>query len=298
MKRIVGGQRKTVWVTGALVAVLVVAYAGGLFAQDSREGSNSVTGFTLFEEFRGSSSSKLGQQFTLDTSVGYNFGSHIGIDIGVPLYRFRETDFLGSTDHSWQNRLGDPYADLRLNFDTRAVNYATYLTFAIPVLEAGSFSTGRLGVDWFNHFDHSVSRYTPFVNIGIANGILDTRLLSQPYRSLQDFATQGFLFYAEGGASVRLGRLLNAGASYYQFAPSGQEKIFAQNLLVQPSGSLTVSDITHDHGATAFVRFSPARFLYIQPSYVHNIQLDDNAVTFRVGIDFRSAANRSTRPSN
>ena len=138
----------------------------------------------------------------------------------------------------------------------------------------------------------------PFVNIGIANGILDTRLLSQPYRSLQDFATQGFLFYAEGGASVRVGSHLNAGASYYQFVPSGQEKIFAQNLLVQPSGSLTVSDITHDHGATAFVRFAPTRFVYIEPSYVHNIQLDDNAVTFRVGIDLRSATSRSRGPSN
>jgi hypothetical protein len=298
MGPIVGGRRKTVWVIGAAVAVLVVVYAGGLFAQDGpAEGSYSTSGFTMFEEFRGSSSSKLGQSLTLDTSIGYNFGSHIGIDIGVPLYRSRETDFL-STDHSWQDRLGDPYADLRLTFDTRAVNYATYLTFAIPVMEAGSFSTGRLGVDWFNHFDHSFSRYTPFVNIGIANGILDTRLLSQPYRTLQNFATLGFLFYTEGGVSVRLWRRLNSGVSYYQFVPSGQEQIFAQNLRVQPSGSLTVSDITHDHGATAFVRFSPTRFIYIEPSYVHNIQLDDNAVTFRVGIDFRSATSRSRGPSN
>jgi hypothetical protein len=152
-----------------------VLYAVGLFAQDaSGEGSKSATGPTLFEEFRGSSSGKLGQSFTLDTSIGYNFGSHVGIDFGVPLYRSGETDFLG-TNHSWQNRLGDPYADIRLNFDTRALNYATYLTFAIPAQEAGSFSTGKLGVDWFNHFDHSVSRYTPFVNIGIANGILGSR---------------------------------------------------------------------------------------------------------------------------
>jgi hypothetical protein len=301
MGHIVGGRRKTVWLTGAVVAVLsLLVYARGLSAQTvtAEEGSTSATGFTWFEEFRGSSSSKLGQSLTLDTSVGFNFGSHAGIDLGVPLYRSRATDFLGTSDHSWQDRVGDPYADIRANFNDRAVDYATVLTFAIPVQEAGTFSTGRLGVDWFNHFDHSISRYTPFVNIGIANGILDTRLLNQPYRSLQNIATQGFLFYTEGGASVQLSRQVNAGASYYHFVPSGNEQIFSQNLLVQPAGSLTVSQITHDHGITTFIRLAPTRFLYIEPSFVHNFELNDNAIAFRIGMDFRSATTRTRGPSN
>ena len=292
MRRIVRGRGKTVWVTGVAVAVLVVVYAVALFAQDTAADGSSGRGFTLFEEFRVSSSSKLGQLYTLDTSIGYNFNRHIAIDIGVPLYRFRETDFL-STNHSWQDGVADPYADVRLTFANRVLNYATTLTVAFPVTAAGSFSTSRLGVDWFHHFDHSFSAFTPFLNIGIANGILDTRLLSQPYRMVQTFSTLGFLFYGEGGASVQLLPHLSIGGSYYQFQPSGREQIFAQNLLVQPIGFLSVSDITHDHGETAFIRLAPTRFLYIEPGYVNSMQLNDNAVTLRVGIDFGAAARRS-----
>src|SRR5947207_12850821 len=40
-------------------------------------------GFTAFEEFRGTTSDQ-GQVFILDTSIGYDFNSHIGFDVGAP----------------------------------------------------------------------------------------------------------------------------------------------------------------------------------------------------------------------
>ncbi len=56
------------------------------------------------------------------------------------------------------------------------------------------------------HFDRPIYRFTPFVNAGIGNGILDTRLLSQPFRLTQLFKTLGFIADLEGGADFTVMR--------------------------------------------------------------------------------------------
>jgi hypothetical protein len=89
---------------------------------------------------------------------------------------------------------------------------------------------------------------------------------------------------AEPGATIRLNRRLRVGGAYYRFLPAGPQKAYngIQNFFLQPNGSITVGDITHDHGETAFVRININRFLYLEPGYVRSEQLHDNAATFRV----------------
>src|SRR5438445_8340201 len=42
-------------------------------------------GFSSYTEFGGSSNSD-GRVFELDSSVGYNFSKHFGLDMGLPIY--------------------------------------------------------------------------------------------------------------------------------------------------------------------------------------------------------------------
>jgi opacity protein-like surface antigen len=253
-------------------------------------------GFTAWEEFRGSTSSQ-GQFLIFDTSFGYDFNRHIGTDIGVPVYLIRATPtFVAGatpTKHVWDYNVGDPYWDLRLSFPNRLLNYDTVATLSVPVNETGAFSTGRLGVDWFNHFDRPIGPFTPYVNAGIGNGLLDTRMLSQPYRLYDSFRSLGFIADAEGGATVRLMRGLSIGGSYYELFPSGSQKLYSANgitnFFLLPNGvsPAAVSDLTHDRGYTAFVRFTHGNF-YFEPAYVHSIKLNDDAATLTIGVDVGS----------
>lgn len=250
-------------------------------------------GFTAWEEFRGSTSNQ-GQFLIFDTSIGYDFNRHIGTDIGVPVYLIRPTPTFvtGATaiKHEWDYNLGDPYLDLRLSFPNRLLNYDTVATLSVPVSETGAFSTGRLGLDWFNHFERPIYQFTPYVNAGIANGILDTRMLSQPYRLFDSFKSLGFIADVEGGVTLRLMRALRVGGSYFELFPSGSQKLYSANgitnffLLPNGVGPAEVSDLTHDRGYTAFVRFTHGNF-YVEPAYVHSLKLNSDAATLTIGVD-------------
>jgi hypothetical protein len=275
------------WVIGGMCLGL----AFGLQAQSATPAAESH-GFTLFEEFRGSTSNQ-GQFTILDTSVGYDFNRHVGIDLGVPYYFFRATPNVTPGErHFWDNTLGDPYADLRLTFENRVLNYATVITLAVPIAETGAFSTGRLGVNWFNHFDRPIGRLTPYVNVGISNGLLDTRLVAQPFRIFDSFRSLGFLADAEGGMTLRVANRLVVGGSYYSLQPSGSQKVFTangiQNFFLLPNGTGSASDFTHDRGYTAFLRVNPTRFMYIEPAYVHSLKFNQDAATLTVGFDLRA----------
>jgi hypothetical protein len=276
--------------TFALLAMCLVG-ASHLTAQSARPAAESK-GFTLFEEFRGSTSDQ-GQFTILDTSIGYDFNQHVGIDIGVPYYFFRNTPHLVPGErHFWDNTVGDPYADLRLTFNNRVLNYATIFSFSVPVAETGAFSTGRLGADWFNHFDRPIGPFTPYVNAGISNGLLDTRLVAQPFRIFDSFRSLGFLADAEGGLTLKVAKRAEIGGSYYALQPWGSQKVYAangiQNFFLQPNGPGDVSNLTHDRGYSAFIRINPTRFMYIEPAYVHSLKLNSDAATLTVGFDLRA----------
>lgn len=272
-----------------LIALLLLFGGTALCAQDIP--AYQPRGFTAYEQFRGSDSSQ-GQFLIFDTNVGYDFNQHLGTDIGIPIYLLRPT--VPGIPRQWDHSLGDPYWDLRVAFPNRFINYSTAVTVSVPANETGAYSTGRLGLDWFNHFDVSAGRFTPFVNAGIANGILDTRFLSQPYKLTDSFRTLGFLADTEGGVSLRILNPLSVGGSYYALLPAGQQKAYAgvQNFFLLPTTGETVYQITHDHGYTGYVRVMPTRTVYLEAAYVHSMEMNFDAATFTVGVDLKSLFSR------
>lgn len=279
----------------ATLAALVLLLGGKTaFAQNQQPyAAYQERGFTAYEDIR-ASDSNYGQFLIFDTSFGYQFNNHVGADVGVPVYLVRPT-FPGQA-HQWDYNIGDPYGDLRLTFNNNILNYDTAFTVSVPANETGAFGTGRFGGDWFNHFDRPVWRFTPFVNAGISNGILDTRLLSQPFRLADSFKTLGFLADAEGGVDFRVVRAVSIGGSYYELFPGGDQKVYngITNFYLTPPVGETISDVTHDRGYSSWVRLMAGQTFYIEAAYVHSIKLNNDAATVTLGIDLRSLF---TRPS-
>jgi len=271
---------------------MTVLAPASLRGQDNPPPAYEDHGFTIFEELRGVESNQ-GQFAIVDTSIGYMFNKRIAIDIGEPVFFARAT--LPSIPHVWKIDAGDPYGDLRLSFDNPVLNYDTVFTVTVPVRGTSVFSTGRVGLDWFNHFDHEFGRLGPFVNGGVANGILDTTQLSQPFRLVQNFKTLGFIADVEGGMTFRVVPHLRIGGSYYALLPAGDQKVYingVQNLLLLPT-SVGASNITHDRGYSAFARVNLSRFLYAEAAYVHSIPLNDDAATLTFGVDVKSLLGRA-----
>jgi len=282
------------WIFACFIIVAFAVSPMRLWAQDS--GQDNVAyqerGLTMFEEVRGVESDQ-GQFGIADTSIGYIFNNHIALDVGEPVFFARAT--LPNMPHVWKIDAGDPYGDLRLSFDNPWLNYDTVFTVTVPIHGTSVLSTGRVGLDWFNHFDHSFGRVTPFVNGGVADGILDTTELNQPYRLVQNFRTLGFIGDVEGGMTLRVAPHLRIGGSYYALLPAGTQKVYingVQDLFLLPVG-ISTSDITHDRGYTAFARVTLSRFLYAEAAYVHSIPLNDDAATITFGLDVRSLFTRA-----
>src|SRR5579859_2229418 len=78
--------------------------------------ANFTRHYLWTEEFDGSANSE-GQVMSIDSSVGYVFSRHFGVDAGIPIYFVRgtSTTSTGTTTTS-NNGLGDAYLQLRFEF--------------------------------------------------------------------------------------------------------------------------------------------------------------------------------------
>lgn len=289
------------WMQTSGIALLLLFVMGPVVFAQSPETPvyTPQKGFDIYEEFRGSASNQ-GQFLVLDSDIGYDFNRFVGMDVGIPVYFNHLTPPLEGQPAGWQDQLGDPYWDMRLTFNNHFLDYDTAVTVSVPYYETGSVSSGDLGVDWFNHFDKPIGPVTPFVNVGIANGIFNTQLLSQPYRLADNFRTLGFVADGEAGMDFQLYRAFGVGGSFYEVVPSGTQKAFVNGVAVTntflfPTSANALAQATNDHGYSAWVRIIPTRFLYTEVGYVHSIEFNNDSVTLTVGFDLRSMF-RHSRP--
>src|SRR5713101_6273852 len=286
--------------------LLLFALTGPLAAQSNpavQANPQDGKGFTSYTEFGGSSNSD-GRVFELDSSVGYNFSKHFGLDMGLPIYFTQASS--STTGGSTSNGVGNPHVDLRLNFSNPAVNYGSVLTGFAPTADTKKgLSTGRATFDWTNRFDRSFSRLTPFAEAGIANTIADSRLFVRPYTSL------GFNAHFQAGANFDLRKFFSVGASAYDILPSGQQTIFSKLDQQQPGSSFSNSShgrvfennaqttgtaaIARDNGYSTWVDANPNRYLNLELGYTHSVHYDLNTVSFSVGLNIGQLARSGAR---
>lgn len=261
------------------------------------------TGFTSYVEFDGTSNAD-GQVYRLNSSVGYTFTEHFGVDVGVPIYFVRPS--ASNTTGASGNGLGNPYLDLRLKFLNPVVNFGSVLTGFAPAGDSRlGLSTGRATFDWTNHFDHSFNNLTPFIEAGLSNTVADTQLFIRPFTSL------GMNSHFQGGVSYALGKYFNVGASGYDIQPFGQQTVFSKVAAgngsamgrgfgssrgnpFQNNQQITgSSSLVYDNGFSTWVGASPSPYLDLQLGYTRSIQYDLNSVSFSLGVNVGRLYHRS-----
>ena len=281
-------------VVGKFLLVLL-GLAGMASAQSvPKTPAQSDTGFTSYVEFDGTSNAE-GQVYRVNSSIGYTFTQHFGLDIGVPVYFVRPSSSV--TGGVSGNGLGNPYLDLRFKFLNPTVNFGSVLTGFAPAGDSKlGLSTGRATFDWTNHFDHSFNNFTPFIEAGLSNTVADSQLFLRPFTSL------GYNAHFQGGASYQLGKYFNLGASGYDIKPFGTQTVYSKvangNAPAAGQGAgkshgpfqnnqqITGSaDLVYDNGFSTWVGASPSPYLDLQLGYTRSMQYDLNSVSFSMGVN-------------
>src|SRR5215469_69906 len=83
--------------------------------------------FFWTEQFNGSRNSE-GEVMSVDSSVGWSFSQHFGVDAGVPIYFVRGTSTSPTSPTTSTKGFGDAYFQGRFSFANPVLNYKTVLT--------------------------------------------------------------------------------------------------------------------------------------------------------------------------
>jgi hypothetical protein len=271
------------------------------------------TGWTSSMRFDGSANSQE-RVFDLDSSVGYNFDQHWGVDLGVPFSFVSSSSTTTSTGTTASqtsssnslNSLGNVRMDVNFKADGEVANYASTLTATAPTgSTANGISTGRPNLSWNNHFEHGFNRLTPFVEAGFSNGLMDTRFYHRPYTTL------GFVSEFSGGSTIDLGHNFAVGASLYDVLPAGQQKMFSK-LVGRKSASQAGSgkngrayelaaettgngSLTKDNGGSTWLEYSPDQIFNFQIGYTRSVHLALNTVSFSLGVNVGKLVKRNSK---
>jgi len=237
-------------------------------------------GFTWTETFEGSGNTD-GFITDINSTVGYIFNAHFSVDFGIP-YSFVQPS-TSKTGTTFANGIGNPYTGLTFSQKGSAVNYSTSLNGSIPVsTTAKGLSTGRVTFDWNHHFDHEFDFVTPFLNLGVANSVPDTRYFHRPYISL------GSLAHFEAGPEFDIGDKLSVTASGYYILPWGPQKIYERG--AKKSGAATTGgpSLTHDGGVNFGVDYELSPMVALSAGYSYSTYYVLNTFSFGIGFNLTS----------
>lgn len=237
-------------------------------------------GFTWTETYEGSGNSD-GFITDINSTVGYDFGKHFAMNMGVP-YLFIEpsTSKTGTTSSTG---FGNPYLGLRYSASGSALDFSTSLNSAIPTAStAKGLSTGHVTVDWSNHFAHGMDPLTPFLDLGLGNSISDTRFLHRPYISYGDVA------HFEGGSELDLGSKFSITVSGYYILPWGPQQIFIRGTKSTSGPTKGSASLTRDDGINLGFDYDLTRSLDLSAGYSRSVYSALNTFSFGVGVNVAS----------
>ena len=294
------------------VAILVCAMTlpGDVAAQVKPGIANKDdTGFTSTVEFDGTTNSA-GQEYVLNSNVGYTFGKHFGMDVGVPYYIATAAATTTSSSNSGSG-VGNPSVDLRWKFPGQRLNYGTVLTGAAPLGDKSlGVNTGHATFDWTNRFDREFNQVTPFFEVGFSNTTWNTRQFVRQYTSY------GLNTHIRGGTEADIWKSISVGGAGYDIAPFGSQTLYAigghfgpnhQSGVTSPSGrgnagagsssSSTATatgsaDLAKDYGYSAWMDASLNRYMDAEIGYTRSASFDLNSISFSLGFNVGKFARR------
>ena len=165
-----------------------------------------------------------------------------------------------------------------------SLDYASAVTVSAPTgSTTNGFSTGRVGVDWTNRFEHSFDRLTPFFEGGLSNTVPDSAFLTRPFTSL------GAISHLEEGAEFQLVKRFYAGGSGYQIVPFGSQKVFSKisgkgkgKNPFDTNAVSTGNDLTRENGFNTWVAFEPTSIVRLELGYTRSMTFDLSSFAFNL----------------
>jgi hypothetical protein len=266
----------------SLLAVSAVAQARPQAAAKDAE----QNGFTWTETYEGSGNSD-GFITDVNSTAGYTFSKHFAVVMGVAYLFFQpSTSKTGATS---ANGMGNPYLGLTYSAKRSALDFSTSLNSAIPTAStAKGLSTGHVTVDWNNRFAHEFDLFMPFIDLGFANSITDTRFLRRPYISYGDVA------HFEGGSELDLGDKFSVTASGYYILPWGAQQIFLRGKK-NSSGPMQGSvSLTRDDGINLGIDYNLTRSLDLGAGYSRSVYNVLNTFSFGLELNVGSLLKKPT----
>ncbi len=310
-KSIVSGRKSRVsrlHFPGFVWALLFLALCPSLLAQTPNPAATGpaknnpegfTTGWTLGTRFEGSYSSD-GGVYDLGSALGYNFSRHFGVDVGVPFY------FVTSPTSTKNNNpgavsgigIGSFFTDLRWNYPNKSLNYSSAVHLTAPTGDKKKgFSIGHVTWNESNHFDHAFGDFSPFVDAGVGNTVMDTRFFHRP------FATYGYNAQFNGGVEYDPGNF-SFSVSAYDVAPWGNQTVISRvfrcgsaakcsasgsstNRSGFTSSSVTSggADLVRDNGYNAGIDYKPVGYLDFEFDFSRSVPLRLNSYSFGIGVD-------------
>jgi len=267
--------------------LLAVSAASQAMPQGKTKGGVEQQGFTWTETYEGSGNSD-GFINDINSTVGYTFGKHFAMDMGVPYLFFQPST--SKTSATFASGMGNPYLGLTYSAKQSALDFSTSLNSAIPMAStAKGLSTGHVTVDWNNHFAHGFDLFTPFVDLGLANSIPDTRFLHRPYVSYGDVA------HFEGGSELDLGDKFSVTASGYYILPWGPQQIFLRGTKSTSGPTKGGVSLTRDDGINLGIDYNLTRSLDLSAGYSRSVYSVLNTFSFGIGVNVGSLLKRPSK---
>jgi hypothetical protein len=237
-------------------------------------------GFTWTETYEGSGNSD-GFITDLNSTVGYSFGKHLALDMGVPYFFLEPATSKTGTTSAYG--MGNPYVGLKYSSKGSALEFSTSLNSAAPIAStAKGLSTGHVTVDWSNHFAHGFDPFTPFLDLGLGNSIPDTRFLHRPYISFGDVA------HFEGGSELDLGDRFSVTASGYYILPWGPQQIFVRGGKSSSGPTKGGVSLTRDDGINLGADYNLTRSLDLSGGYSRSVYNVLNTFSFGIEVNVSS----------
>lgn len=105
--------------------------------------------------------------------------------------------------------VGTFFTDLRLNYPNKSLNYSSAVHLTAPTGDTKKgFSTGHATWSLANHFDHAFGDFSPFLDAGVGNTVMDTRFFHRP------FTTFGYNAQFNGGVEYDPGNFSFSASAY------------------------------------------------------------------------------------
>ena len=256
-------------------------------------------GMTLGAKFEGSNSSD-GFVYDLGSAVGYNFSRHFGVDAGVPFYFVSTPSVIKKNNSGAVSGVGVGafFTDLRLNYPNKSLNYGSAIHLTAPTGDTKKgFSTGHATWNLANHFDHAFGDFSPFIDAGVGNSVMDTRFFHRP------FITFGYNAQFNGGIEYDPSKF-SFSASAYDVAPWGNQTVISRVFrcgsaakcsaggkttsrknFTSASVSTGAADLVRDNGYNAGIDYKPVGYLDLEFDFSRSVPLQLNSYSFGIGVD-------------